>query len=345
MSRLFVSGGRRKGDVATLVAFGYILQTMPRGPRLDAPGVCHHVMARGIERQWLFRDDQDRDDFVSRLAALAQEGAVRVYAWVLLPTHFHLLVRTAQRSLAHTMRSLLTGYAGSFNRRHRRSGHLFQNRYKSLVCEEEPYLLELVRYLHLNPLRAGVVSDLEELGRYAYSGHAVLLGTRRHPWQATAEILGRFGADLRRARQRYLAFLAEGVGQGRRPEFQGGGLVRSAGGWTAVQELRRGRESYQGDERILGSSEFVARVLREVEKEGAKQAQGRWRALTVATVLERVCQVADRAGVADCDHLRSRKVCRSWPRSSEVYRTGICLSPRSWAKASRFIPAKRQALA
>jgi len=263
---------------------------MPRGPRLDAPGVLHHVMARGIERQLLFRDDQDRDDFVSRLAALAQDEAVSVYAWVLMPNHFHLLVRTAKQSLARTMRSLLTGYAGAFNRRHRRRGHLFQNRYKSIVCEEESYLLELVRYLHLNPLRTGVASNLEELGRYVYSGHAALIGTRRYPWQATDEILGRFGADLRSARQRYLAFMAEGVGQGRRPEFQGGGIVWSAGGWTAVQELRRGRESYQANERILGGSEFVERVLREVKKEEAKQAKGRWRELTVATVLERVCQ-------------------------------------------------------
>ncbi|HEX9879675.1 MAG TPA: transposase [Candidatus Binatia bacterium] len=133
---------------------------MPRGPRLDAPGVLHHVMARGIARQVIFRDNRDRDDLVTRLRALASSGAFHVYAWALLPNHFHLLVRTAQRPLAKSMRSLLTGYAGSFNRRYRRSGHLFQNRYKSIVCEEEPYFLELVRYIHLNPLRVGVVRDL-----------------------------------------------------------------------------------------------------------------------------------------------------------------------------------------
>ncbi len=95
---------------------------MPRGPRLDAPGVLHHVMARGIERRPLFRTDADRDDFVGRLAGLTEAGACTVYAWALLPNHFHLLVRTAQRPLARTMRSLLTGYAGAFNRRHRRRG-------------------------------------------------------------------------------------------------------------------------------------------------------------------------------------------------------------------------------
>ena len=127
-------------------------------------------MARGIMRQAIFRDDLDRNDFVARLGALASSGAFHVYAWALLPNHFHLLVRTAQRPLVRSMRSLLTGYAGTFNRRHRRSGHLFQNRYKSIVCEEEPYFLELIRYLHLNPLRVGVVRDLRGLG--AYSGHA-----------------------------------------------------------------------------------------------------------------------------------------------------------------------------
>ena len=101
------------------------LSVMPRGPRLDAPGVLHHVMARGIEGRALFRDDRDRTDFARRLAGLATTGAFTVYAWVLLPNHFHLLLRSGPRPLASAMRSLLTGYAGAFNRRHRRQGHLY----------------------------------------------------------------------------------------------------------------------------------------------------------------------------------------------------------------------------
>jgi REP element-mobilizing transposase RayT len=137
---------------------------MPRGPRLDALGVLHHVMVRGIERRPIFRDDADRADFVARLAELAQHGAVTVYAWALLPNHAHLLVRTGTRPLSRSLLSLLTGYAGTFNRRYKRTGRLFQNRYKSIVVEEEAYLLGMVRYLHLNPLRAGVVSDLRRFG-------------------------------------------------------------------------------------------------------------------------------------------------------------------------------------
>jgi REP element-mobilizing transposase RayT len=243
-------------------------------------------MVRGLERRLIFRDDADRRDFVARLAALTERGAVRVYAWALLPNHAHLLVRTGTRPLARAMRSLLTGYAGAFNRRHRRVGHLFQNRYKSIVVEEEPYLLELVRYLHLNPLRARMVPDLRTLDRYPWSGHSALMGSVPRPWQTTEEILGQFGRDPRRARRAYREFVAAGLPQGRRPEFQGGGLLRSHGGWVAVAALRRGREAYLGDERVLGSSEFVEHLRRTVE-DSSKAAPRR---LTLDTLVARVCR-------------------------------------------------------
>ena len=237
---------------------------MPRGPRLDAPGVLHHVMVRGIDRQVIFHDDPDRTDFLARVATAVKVGGLAVYAWALLPNHAHLLVRTGPRPLARCMRALLTGYAGTFNRRHKRIGHLFQNRYKSIVVEEEPYLLELVRYLHLNPLRAGLVEDLRDLARYPWTGHSALLGSFPRSWQDTATVLTQFGPDLRRARRAYQRFVSTGMSQGRRPELQGGGLRRSEGGWTAVQALRRGREAYLADERILGSSSFVEAIRQEL---------------------------------------------------------------------------------
>lgn len=129
-------------------------------------------MGRGIERRALFRDDRDRAAFLDRGAGLAAGGALAVSAWALWPNHGHLRVRTGARPLARAMRALLTGYAGAFNRRHRRAGHLFQNRSKSIVVAEEPYCLELGRYLHLNPLRAGRVPDLRGLARYPWAGHA-----------------------------------------------------------------------------------------------------------------------------------------------------------------------------
>lgn len=259
---------------------------MPRQPRLDAPDVLHHVMVRGIERTRIFRDDADGADFVARLAALAEAGALTVYAWALLPNHAHLLVRTGGRPLPRSMRALLTGYAGAFNRRHKRVGHLFQNRYKSILVEEEVYLVELVRYLHLNPLRARVVPDLRTLDRYPWTGHSALLGRIPRPWQDTTTILAQFGRAAAGARRAYRAFVAAGIPQGRRSELQGGGLRRSCGGWQAVAALRRGREAYLGDERILGGSEFVARIQRTLEPVAPAPAAH----LPLEVLIARVCR-------------------------------------------------------
>jgi len=144
--------------------------TMPRLARLDAPGVLHHVMGRGIEGREIFLSNKDRNDFISRLAHLAQDNAMAIYAWALLHNHFHLLCKTKNQPLAASMRMVLTGYVVNFNKRHNRQGHLFQNRYKSIVCQEDAYLTELVRYIHLNPLRAGLVKDLTELSTFPWSG-------------------------------------------------------------------------------------------------------------------------------------------------------------------------------
>ena len=154
------------------------------------------------------------------------------------------------------------------------------------MVEAEPYLLELVRYLHLNPLRAQVVPDLGTLDRYPWTGHSALLGTVPRPWQATQPILAQFGPTRRRARHAYRSFVAAGIPQGRRPNLQGGGLIRSLGGWAAVQALRRGREAYQGDERVLGSTEFVAALQRTVEAAAPARAPH----VGLDTVITRVCR-------------------------------------------------------
>ena len=122
---------------------------MPRQARIDATGALHHIIARGIERRPIFKDDGDRNDFLHRLGTVLTDTRTGCYAWALIPNHFHLLLRTGDVSISTVMRRLLAGYAVSFNRRHHRSGHLFQNRFKSVLCQEEPYLQELVRYIHL----------------------------------------------------------------------------------------------------------------------------------------------------------------------------------------------------
>ena len=116
---------------------------MPRQARLDAAGVLHHVMIRGIERRKIFRDDDDCNDLIERLAVLLPETKTACYAWALIPNHAHFLFRSSPSGIASLMRRLLTGYVVSFNRRHHRVGQLFQNRYKSIICQEDPYFQEL----------------------------------------------------------------------------------------------------------------------------------------------------------------------------------------------------------
>jgi putative transposase len=130
---------------------------MPRQARIDAPGALHHIIVRGIERRKIFRSDYDRRDFLERLSELIPETHTYCFAWALLPNHFHLLLKTGATPIANLMRRLLTGYARWFNKKYKRHGQLFQNRYKSFLCQQDVYLKELVRYIHLNPLRSGIV--------------------------------------------------------------------------------------------------------------------------------------------------------------------------------------------
>jgi putative transposase len=234
---------------------------MPRQSRLDAPGLLQHVMARGIDRCRIFRDPEDYEDFLARLETLLGTTQVRCYAWTLLPNHFHLLLRSSDVPLSRLMRCLMTGYAVAFNRRYKRNGHLFQNRYKSVICEDEPYLLELIRYIHLNPVRAGIVKNLSELNRYPWTGHGVLMGRRQNVWQEEGEVLGRFSGRRSQARLRYLGFMKEGMNQGEEPDFEGGGRTRSSGAGESPGDRGDGDGLY--DERVLGGGGFVEKVLKE----------------------------------------------------------------------------------
>ena len=228
---------------------------MPRSARLDIPGLLQHVIVRGIEQRDIFFDDEDRSRFMERFSTLLVKTDTHCFAWSLMSNHLHLLLMPTTIPLSYFMRRLLTGYAVVFNHKYSRSGHLFQNRYKSIVCEEEPYLLELVRYIHLNPLRVGLVSELAALDHYPWSGHAVLMGNCRLEGHSATAVLAHYGKSVSRARQHYRQFLADGIPAGRSEKFSGGGLKRSQ------QEDSDGVESF--DERILGSGEFVDSLRQE----------------------------------------------------------------------------------
>ncbi len=263
---------------------------MPRLARLDAPGVFHHIIIRGIERRKIFRDNRDRENLLERLGKLLLETKTGCYAWAFLPNHF--LLRRGEVPLATLMRRLLTGYVVSFNRRHKRHGHLLQNRYKSIVCQEETYLQELVRYIHLNPLRAGVVPDLAALNSYPYCGHSALMGKRKRPWQNVDYVLHSFGKRVRRARKEYFLYVEAGVERGRRPDLIGGGLVRSLGGWAEAEKLKlRGQNHIKSDERILGDSDFVDSVLAQAEEPYTRQCALRRRGYDLEKIAERLAEI------------------------------------------------------
>ena len=239
---------------------------MPRRARLDAPGTLHHVMVRGIEKRRIVNDVADRKNFIKRLGELSVDTKTNIYAWALMTNHAHILLRSAEIGLSGFMRRLLTGYAISYNRRHRRVGYLFQNRYKSIICEEDAYSTELVRYIHLNPLRAKLVKSLAQLDRYRWSGHSVILGKVKNDWQDQDYVLKWFGKKEGEARRAYRNYVKKGIDQGRRPELVGGGLIRSLGGWSAVKALRRTGDRELSDDRILGRGEFVEQIINEAEE-------------------------------------------------------------------------------
>jgi len=227
---------------------------MPRHARIDMLGLLQHVIVRGIERRNIFRSDEDREDFVQRLSGLLEQTATICYAWALLDNHVHLLLMPTETPLAVLMRRLLTGYAVTFNLRHQRSGHLFQNRYKSIVCDKDTYLLELIRYIHLNPLRADKLPDLDALADDPWCGHQQVLGRGRFKLIAADDILPLFGRNKKVARKSYLQFIADGLQQ-ESPQL-------SQGGRRASRQMNNNltdEDSY--DDRILGGGGFVERVL------------------------------------------------------------------------------------
>jgi len=253
-------------------------KTMPRKARIDATGAIHHIMVRGIEGRKIFRTDADRKNFLNRLSALVPDSQTRCFAWALLPNHAHLLLQTGLMPIATLMQRLLTGYAVSFNRKYKRHGPLFQNRYKSILCQEDPYLKELVRYIHLNPLRAGLVPDMKTLDTYPWCGHSAIMGKVKQEWQDSNYVLAFFGGTISKGRRSYRSFVEAGISNGRRPDLVGGGLIRSLGGWEEVKALRRMKLRFKGDERILGDSDFVQQVLKEAnelfERRYALKAKG-----------------------------------------------------------------------
>jgi len=210
---------------------------MSRPLRIEFTGALYHVTSRGDRRGRIFEDDQDRLGFLELLGRVAVDFNWVVHAYCLMGNHYHLLVETPDGNLGKGMRQLNGVYTQDCNRRHGRVGHLFQGRYKAILVDADSYLLELSRYVVLNPVRAGMVGSARE---WPWSSYLAMLGEAEVPdWLATDGLLAAFGKRRADARRRYAEFVAAGVGQ---PSI-----------WSALN-----RQVFLGDDAFVGKMQRKA---------------------------------------------------------------------------------------
>jgi REP element-mobilizing transposase RayT len=203
-----------------------------RKPRLEIEGGLYHVITRGNNQQLIFGSDDDHHRFLLQLALQKARLPFRLYAYCLMPNHIHLLLERLEDPISRIMQRLLTAYSQYHNRKYRKSGHLLQGRYKAILCQSDQYLAELVRYIHLNPVRARMVRRAQD---FRYSSHRAYMGQDESSLVDSDPVLRHFGATKKLARERFGLFVRAGMKLGHREEF------------------------YCADEgRILGSEEWVA---------------------------------------------------------------------------------------
>lgn len=181
---------------------------MPRLPRLDAPGAVHHVTLRGIERRAIFHDECDRHDLSQRFDRIVPEEGAACFASAFMDNHIHAVLRSGPSPISRLIARFATGYVTRFNRKYDRAGHLFQNRFHSTLVRSEAHLRVLLRYVYRNPLEAGIVSSLDELEEYPWTGHSALMGRRPPGFIAVEEVLGWFDPDPSAARRALRAWMS-----------------------------------------------------------------------------------------------------------------------------------------
>lgn len=239
---------------------------MPRKARLDVPGCLYHVISRGNERRKIFLEESDYEDFTARFRELLSAVGAKCLGWCLMPNHFHLVVLRGERPLAELMRRLLTGYAVCFNLKYDRVGHLFQNRYKTVICEADVYLKELLPYVHLNPLRARLVSDIEGLAAYRWCGHGALVGARPPDFLDRECALSYFGEKGRAAVSNYLKHLEEAYLRQKAGQYPSAATYEFVGGASSFKK-NAAKDGF--DSRILGGSGFVEKLLKARDRRDA----------------------------------------------------------------------------
>jgi len=228
---------------------------MARRMRIEVEGGLYHVITRGVGRQDIFHDAQDRAKFLALAAEQKLKLPFYLYAYCLMTNHIHLLIERRVDDIGRIMQRLLTGYAQYYNRRYRRVGHVFQGRHKAILCQSGPYLAELVRYIHLNPVRAGMV-ELPEL--YPYSSHREYVGLDPTTIVDVDPVLRRFGPKPLAARQRFADHVAAAIKLGPQSHF------------------------YASESGILGSEEFVDSMIHRLGEHDVHAAARRRKELQAA---------------------------------------------------------------
>jgi REP element-mobilizing transposase RayT len=283
--------------------------TMPRMMRFEFPGSLVHIMARGIDGKVVFADDEDRGQFLAMLRSGIAASGYRCLAWCLMDNHYHLLLRTNENRMSAVMRPLNGGYARWFNRKYSRRGYLFQDRYKSVLCQDQEYALQLIRYIHLNPLRGGQVQSINELKSYRWCGHGFFIGVQGalgDGFQHREEALRRFGADERDALRSYQEFLARGIDSS---DLQHSGQLTG----DDTTELTG---AFRGWPAVIGDADFARKAMEGHEV----RVHRRHRQADYGEVLDRVAD----AVCAQCGIARETLFRRGWGDVRTQARSQFC---------------------
>jgi REP element-mobilizing transposase RayT/AraC-like DNA-binding protein len=278
---------------------------MPRKARVTVVGAVHHIMSRGIEGKKIFFDDEDRNFFLNHLENLLVKTGYLLYAWCLMENHYHLLIRVNDYPLGAAMRALNGRYAQYFRKKGGTRGYLFQDRYKSIVTQDQHYIEEMVRYIHLNPIRAGLCSTIEELDTYSWSGHAVIVGMQSWCIQNTHDVLKRFAKQRKKAIVLYRGFLKAGLDKDpaiyttiRKNNLQSE-HIHNAGCW------------------VIGNKEFVSKAVADDKVKRTRLARY---AKENVTLKEVVRKISKQWGIADREIMkRGRNNIRSDTRKACAY--------------------------
>jgi REP element-mobilizing transposase RayT len=232
---------------------------MARKPRLEVEGGLYHLITRGVDRRDIFHSPEDHKKFLALLAVQKEKLPFFLYAYCLMTNHVHLLIERMTDDVGRIMHRVLTGYTQYYNRKYRRSGHLLQGRHKAILCQSDPYTAELVRYIHLNPIRAKMVRKVEN---YPFSSHRAYMGLGPVGIVDVDPVLRRFGARKSKARENFVKFVAAGMKLGHLDS-----LYETKAGVLGSEEFvdsmihRMGEFTPKGTPRAVATREFDGEAL------------------------------------------------------------------------------------